>query len=286
MANIKLSQIAASPSTPVNADTVIGTHAISTDFQFSFSQITTYIQGSLATFSTSTTAQGVVPGSNGVGTTFFLRADGSWAVPASGGSGITGGVVHGVAITNAATTIATNVVLGANQLLIGAASADPVAATISGDLTNSAGVFTIANGAVTYAKVATTAIATSAQYQSNTASKLLDTGGVWGAGALTTLTDAATVTPDFSTGFDFIWTLGAVGRTLANPTNTKVGQKGMIYLVQDATGSRTITTWGTNYKFPGGTKPTLTTTASAVDDLSYVVKSATEIHMFFSGNMS
>ena len=47
----------------------------------------------------------------------------------AGGSGITGGVVHGVAITNAATTIASNVVLGANQFLVGQASADPIAQT-------------------------------------------------------------------------------------------------------------------------------------------------------------
>lgn len=38
-------------------------------------------------FSTTTTTKGLVPGSNGVGTTYFLRADGTWAVPAGGGGG-------------------------------------------------------------------------------------------------------------------------------------------------------------------------------------------------------
>lgn len=38
-------------------------------------------------FSTSTTTKGLVPGSNGVGSTYFLRADGTWAVPAGGGGG-------------------------------------------------------------------------------------------------------------------------------------------------------------------------------------------------------
>ena len=38
-------------------------------------------------FSTTTTTKGVVPGSNGVGATFFLRADGTWGVPAGGGGG-------------------------------------------------------------------------------------------------------------------------------------------------------------------------------------------------------
>lgn len=38
-------------------------------------------------FSTSTTTKGLVPGSNSVGSTYFLRADGTWAVPAGGGGG-------------------------------------------------------------------------------------------------------------------------------------------------------------------------------------------------------
>jgi hypothetical protein len=130
-----------------------------------------------------------------------------------------------------------------------------------------------------------TAWGTAAQFAANSANAVLATNAVWTAAAPVTLTDAATVTPDFSTGFDFIWTLGATGRTLANPTNMKLGQKGVIYLIEDATGSRTITTWGTNYKFSGGTKPTLTTTAAAVDVVSYCVKSATEIECFFSGDM-
>src|SRR6516164_5451498 len=48
-----------------------------------------------------TALQGLTPASGG-GTTNFLRADGSWAVPPSGGSGITGGVIHGIALTNSA----------------------------------------------------------------------------------------------------------------------------------------------------------------------------------------
>jgi hypothetical protein len=118
-------------------------------------------------------------------------------------------------------------------------------------------------------------IATSAEYLANTANKTLDTDGVWGAAPPVTLTDGATVTPDFNLGINFKWTLGAVGRTLA--TNIKVGQSGVIFLVQDGTGSRTITTWGSYYKFPGGTKPTLTTAANAIDAIAYTVYSATVI---------
>ena len=42
-----------------------------------------------ALFSTTTTAAGLTPGSNGVGATYFLNAAGAWTVPAGGGGGIT-----------------------------------------------------------------------------------------------------------------------------------------------------------------------------------------------------
>lgn len=89
------------------------------------------------------------------------------------------------------------------------------------------------------------------------------------------LTDGTTITPDFSTGNNFSVTLGG-NRTLANPTNMTVGQSGVIYVSQDATGSRTLA-YGTYWKFPGGTAPTLTTTASATDALFYVVRTSTSI---------
>ena len=89
------------------------------------------------------------------------------------------------------------------------------------------------------------------------------------------LTDGATITPDFSTGNNFSVTL-AGNRTLANPTNMTVGQSGIIYVSQDATGSRTLA-YGTYWKFPSGTAPTLTTTASATDALVYTVRTSTSI---------
>ena len=58
---------------------------------------------------------------------------------------------------------------------------------------------------------------------------------------VSTLVDAATVTMDMALSLDFAWMLGGVGRTFANPNNLRVGQRGMIYLTQDGTGSRTIT---------------------------------------------
>lgn len=103
-------------------------------------------------------------------------------------------------------------------------------------------------------------------------------------GSVTTLTDGATITPDFSANNFFTVTLGG-NRTLANPTNITAGTSGVIFVVQDATGSRTLS-YGSYFKFPGGTAPTLTTTANAVDILAFVCKSSTLIDTVWIGNLS
>lgn len=80
------------------------------------------------------------------------------------------------------------------------------------------------------------------------------------------LTDAATVATDASLSNTFTVTLGG-NRTLGNPTNLT---NGCIYtwrVRQDATGSRTLA-YGSKFKWPGGTTPVLTTTASATDFIS------------------
>lgn len=101
---------------------------------------------------------------------------------------------------------------------------------------------------------------------------------------IATLTDAATITPDFGANQNFTVTL-AGNRTLANPTNPVVGQTGSIFLVQDGTGSRTLS-FGTQYDFAGGTAPTLSTTAAAVDRIDYIVRTSTSIHCVFTANYS
>jgi hypothetical protein len=94
-------------------------------------------------------------------------------------------------------------------------------------------------------------------------------------GTITALTDGSTITPNMNNANNFSVTLGG-NRTLANPTNLTAGQSGVIVITQDGTGSRTLA-YGSNFKFPGGTAPTLTTTASAVDVLAYYVESASRI---------
>tara|TARA_R100000278_G_scaffold7984_1_gene10240 strand:- start:961 stop:1593 length:633 start_codon:yes stop_codon:yes gene_type:complete len=93
---------------------------------------------------------------------------------------------------------------------------------------------------------------------------------------ITTLTSGATVTPDFAASNNYTLTLGQ-NLTIANPTNLTAGQSGSIFLVQDGTGSRTAA-WGSYWDFAGGTAPVLTTTASGIDRVDYIVRSSTSIH--------
>ena len=58
--------------------------------------------------------------------------------------------------------------------------------------------------------------------------------------------------------------------TLVNPANLTAGTTGSIFIVQDGTGSRTVS-YGSSWDFSGGTAPTMTTTASSVDRIDYIV---------------
>lgn len=116
---------------------------------------------------------------------------------------------------------------------------------------------------------------TTAQFLANTADKALSTDQVWAAADYVSLTDAATIAVDMGTFINATVTLGG-NRTLGNPTNTKNGQSGVIELVQDGTGSRTLA-YGTNWEFAGGSAPTLSTAAGASDALYYTVRSSTRV---------
>jgi hypothetical protein len=78
-----------------------------------------------------------------------------------------------------------------------------------------------------------------------------------------TLTDGATITWDVSTAQVAKVTLGG-NRTLSAPTNSATGQFISLLVIQDGTGSRTLT-WNSAYEFASDTAPTLTTTASLGD---------------------
>ena len=78
-----------------------------------------------------------------------------------------------------------------------------------------------------------------------------------------TLTDGSTVSWDASTQDVCKLTLGG-NRTMAAPTNNTTGQFISILVIQDGTGSRTLT-WNAVFEFASDTAPTLTTTASLGD---------------------
>lgn len=90
-----------------------------------------------------------------------------------------------------------------------------------------------------------------------------------------TLTDGATIATDASQSNHFRVTLGG-NRTLSNPTNGSDGQKVIWELIQDATGSRTITLGA---KFALGSDIggiTLTTTAGKRDFLGATYNSVAD----------
>ena len=80
---------------------------------------------------------------------------------------------------------------------------------------------------------------------------------------------------DFNTNQNFIINMNA-SLTLGQPVTGQVGQTGFIVFKQDASGSRTLTL-NSAFKNPGGTAPTLTTTANGIDVVGYIISSPNEI---------
>ena len=92
---------------------------------------------------------------------------------------------------------------------------------------------------------------------------------------IVTVTDAACISVNFALGNNFLVTL-AGNRTLKAPANCTAGQTGNFYVIQDSTGSRTLS-YNTAWQFVSAAAPTLSTGASDVDILVYSARSATTI---------
>jgi hypothetical protein len=142
-----------------------------------------------------------------------------------------------------------------------------LATALTGVLKGTSGVVSVATAGTDYAGISTA--------QSFTAGQ---------RGAVSALTDGATITPNFALANNFSLTIGG-NQTLANPTNLVAGQSGVILITQDGTGSRTLA-YGSNWKFAGGTAPVLTTTPAAVDALVYYVNSSSAITASLINNIS
>ena len=86
-----------------------------------------------------------------------------------------------------------------------------------------------------------------------------------------------------SLGFNAKVTLGATGRTLA-VTNPKEGIWYTLQIIQDGTGSRTITTYPASFNWGAAGAPALTTTASKHDLISlYCTNASTPTFDAFLG---
>lgn len=206
-----------------------------------------------------------------------VTTTGTLAIAANGTSG-------GVVCYTGSTTSASSGALTANLPVIGGgAGVCPGVGTRSGNTTafvtttgsqTSGDVVSIdASGNHIASGTALTNLATTNTVQTFTASK---------RGTVQTLTiSTATFTPNFDTGNNFTLTLinASCPCTIANPSTTPVaGQSGIIEIIQSATGSDTIGTWGSQYVAAGGVSTlTLSTAANAKDYASYYVVDATHI---------
>ena len=157
--------------------------------------------------------------------------------------------------------------------------------TNNNQLTNGAGYITSADGG----NAATLDSLDSSQFlRSDTADSgsglLTLSGGLALSGkigaAITAASDGSTITLDLGANTHQSVTLGG-NRTFAAPSNQTVGQSGSIFITQDGTGSRTAS-FNSAFKFVGGTAPTLSTAANAVDRIDYVIKSSNVIHCAIS----
>ena len=99
--------------------------------------------------------------------------------------------------------------------------------------------------------------------------------GAGAVGATQTANATGSTTLDYDTYQNFVLT--ATGNvTLANPSTESIGQSGVIVLIQDGTGSRTLST-GTDYEWPAGTTGTISTAASSVDVIPYFVDASNSV---------
>ena len=99
-------------------------------------------------------------------------------------------------------------------------------------------------------------------------------------GTWVTATDGSTITFDLATGNLQKVTLGG-NRTLA-VSNATIGQAFIVKLIQDGTGSRTVT-WFSTINWAGGVTPTLTTTASKADVFGFICTAADTFDGFIVG---
>ena len=91
--------------------------------------------------------------------------------------------------------------------------------------------------------------------------------------AFVTLTDDTSIAIDCDDGNTFVVTITA-NRAIANPSNPRDGQTITLLIIQDGVGSHTLT-WGSAWKWPSATPPTLSTGAGDIDMITAKYRSST-----------
>ena len=104
-------------------------------------------------------------------------------------------------------------------------------------------------------------------------------------GELTTVTSSSGVLDiDFDASNNFYIELSE-NLTSVTATNPAVGQSGSIFIKQPASGGPyTVGGWASAYLFSGAVAPTITATNAKCDRVDYVIRSATEIQVVWTGN--
>ena len=221
---------------------------------------------------TSAAASSFAVGANGA-TNPSLQVNSSAASAAAGlkvTAAAAGGPVAIAAIDTASNTSLSLNAKGSGTIAIGNSSTGNVSIGAGGGGLTVANSFT-ATGLVTFADLATTALATTSNYFSGANNVVVPASVIYQAE--TTTTFAASITFDFNTFINTAVTLTG-NITTMTLNNVKAGQAGTIALIQDGTGGRTAV-FNSIFKFAGGSTPALSTTANAVDVLSYSCRSAT-----------
>ncbi|HEV7415143.1 MAG TPA: hypothetical protein VGN98_03240 [Tianweitania sediminis] len=125
--------------------------------------------------------------------------------------------------------------------------------------------------------------ATAAQIRSGAAAQYLSVRRVLEANQPVALTRATTTNWDMAAGINFDLLLDGNVTTLANPTNQVAGKSGVLRIRQDATGGRTLSAYGSNFKWLGG-QPALPTGANRVAMISYLVWASGTVYLTYGGD--